>query len=131
MRNENAPRRFVFGPLQQLVAQCVRVPDHRQLNQFRDLRSRSGEAGEAQQPVTDIRRAANVADQVVQHQRRPARRANDERSLDDQITAAQARLALKQQNLQTKFTAMEQALAQLQNQSQSLTSQINTNNQQR
>src|SRR2546422_4275394 len=39
-------------------------------------------------------------------------------SLDDQITAAQARLALKQQNLQTKFTAMEQALAQLQNQSQ-------------
>jgi flagellar capping protein FliD len=56
---------------------------------------------------------------------------NDERSLDDQITAAQSRLAQKQQNLQAKFTAMEQALAKLQNQSQSLTSQINSNNQQR
>jgi flagellar hook-associated protein 2 len=56
---------------------------------------------------------------------------NDERTLDDQITAAQSRLALKQQNLQSKFTAMEAALAKLQNQSQSLTSQINANNQTR
>jgi flagellar capping protein FliD len=55
---------------------------------------------------------------------------NDQRSIDVQISAAQARLALKQQNLQTKFTAMEQALAKLQNQSQSLMSQINTNNSQ-
>jgi flagellar capping protein FliD len=35
---------------------------------------------------------------------------------------------LKQQSLQRKFTAMESALAKLQNQSQSLLSQINANN---
>jgi flagellar hook-associated protein 2 len=54
--------------------------------------------------------------------------ASDQRRLDVQISAAQTQLNLKQQSLQRKFTAMESALAQLQNQSQSLLSQINANN---
>jgi flagellar hook-associated protein 2 len=50
---------------------------------------------------------------------------DDQRTIDGQIATATARLTKKQQDLQKKFTAMEQALGALQNQGASLFSQLN------
>ena len=47
------------------------------------------------------------------------------KALADKITAANSQIALKQQTLQSQFTAMEVALTKLQSQGSQLTSTVN------
>ena len=71
----------ISAHLQQLSAQRGRIFDHRHLHDLGDLRFLAGKARHVQQPTAEAGFVPDVADHVVQHERRAVWRANDKRRL--------------------------------------------------
>ncbi len=81
MRDEDAPQRLDPGPFEQLLAQRACVIDEQPFHDDRNARFASCEAREPEHDTGQSRGVANVADQVVQHDRRAARPVHHERRL--------------------------------------------------
>ena len=68
VRDEDSRQRLHVGPSQQLVRNAFESFTSASFHDSRYLRCLAGKACEAQQPAAEARGAADVADQVVQHE---------------------------------------------------------------